>query len=320
VYFGVALQMPDCTPAQFRRSRSADAYVVPGLWADIDLATGHHAASQLPQTPQEALQFLADLPTRPSLLVHSGGGLYGYWLFREPYVITTEQERETIAHLSKQFAYTLVEAGKLKGWTLDAVGDLARVLRPPGTINHKYGTAVELIRDGPERYNLADFDWLLPLPEPARAEHQGQGIDGQPDLVTIAESYGTTLKRKSQTELMGTHPQHGSSTGSNCTVNQSKGLWHCWRHGTGGDALACIAVCEGLVPCEAAMPARCAGISLAASCRLPTSVFRRASSWTRNKGETAPRQGHSLATRLPAQSCPPRRRLMQAWLHRRHHF
>ena len=30
----------------------------------------------------------------------------------------------------------------------------------------------------------------------------------------------------------------------------SKGLWHCWRHGTGGDALGLIAVCEGLVPCE----------------------------------------------------------------------
>ena len=253
VYFGVVLQQPDCEPGQFKRSRSATAYSVPGLYADIDLAYGHHAASQLPTTDREALQFLADLPARPSVIIHSGGGFYGYWLFREPYMITTDHDRETIAHLSKQFAYTLVEAGKLHGWTLDAVGDLARVLRPPGTINHKYGTLVELIHEGHERYNPGDFDWLAPLPEPARAQYSGTSIAGQPDLVAIAAHYGTTVARKSQTELVGMHPQHGSSTGSNFNINQARGLWHCWRHGTGGDALALIAVCAGLLPCEAAI-------------------------------------------------------------------
>ena len=253
VYFGVVLQQPDCDPGQFRRSRRATAYSVPGLWFDLDLAYGQHAASQLPQTDREALQFLADLPARPSLIIFSGGGLYGYWLFKEPYLITTEADREAIAHLSRQFSYTLVEAGKLHGWTLDALGDLARVLRPPGTINHKYGTLVDLIHEGQERYNLMDFDWLVPLPEPARTEHNGTGIGGQPDLVTIAEHYGTTLERKSQTELAGAHPQHGSSTGNNFNVNQTKGLWHCWRHGTGGDALALIAICEGLLSCDHAI-------------------------------------------------------------------
>ena len=174
VYFGVVLQQPDCEPGQFKRSRSATAYSVPGLYADIDLAYGHHAASQLPTTDREALQFLADLPARPSVIIHSGGGLYAYWLFREPYMITTEHDRETIAHLSRQFAYTLVQAGKLHGWTLDAVGDLARVLRPPGTINHKYGNLVELIHEGHKHYNLTDFDWLIALPEPARTRWRHQ--------------------------------------------------------------------------------------------------------------------------------------------------
>ena len=45
-------------------------------------------------------------------------------------------------------------------------------------------------------------------------QHNGTGIAGQPDLATIAEHYGTTLERKSQTELVGAHPQHGSSTGN----------------------------------------------------------------------------------------------------------
>jgi P4 family phage/plasmid primase-like protien len=252
LYFGVVLQQPTATPGPWRRGTNATAYIVPGLWCDLDLAYGQHAASTLPATDAEALDFLSSLPAPPSLLVHSGGGLYGYWLFREPYRITTEAEHTRISHLSAQFAYTLVEAGTHRGWTLDAVGDLARVLRPPGTINHKYGKVVEVLHAADARDNPSDFDaWLLDLPEPVRTTHAGAGIPGQPDVVTVAEHYGTTLEPKSTTELAGAHPQHGSSTGDNFNVNTAKGLWRCWRHGTGGDALALIAVCEGLIPCEA---------------------------------------------------------------------
>src|SRR5262249_37660321 len=62
------------------------------------------------------------------------------------------------------------------------------------------------------------------------------------------------LEKKSATEQAGAHPAHGSSTGDNFSVNLDKGLWHCFRHTTGGDALSLIAVCEGLVACEAAKP------------------------------------------------------------------
>lgn len=223
---------------------------MPGLWFDLDLAYGQHAASALPATDAEALDFLSPLPTQPSLIIHSGGGMYGYWLFREPHIIATEAERETIAHLSEQFTHTLVMAGKQRGWTLDALGDLARVLRPPGTLNHKYGKPVKVLHESATRYNPSDFDWLLDLPTPARATHAGAAIAGQPGLVVISEHYGTALERKSQTELAGPHPQHGSSTGDNFNVNLSKGLWKCWRRGTGGDALALVAVCEGLLACE----------------------------------------------------------------------
>jgi hypothetical protein len=250
VYFSVALQHPACTPGAWHRGKNATAFLIPGLWFDLDLAYGQHAASTLPATDTEAVDFLGSLPAPPSLLVHSGGGLYGYWLFREPYLITSDTERETIIDLSRQFTYTLVTWGKERGWTLDALGDLARVLRPPGTINHKYGKHVALLHNGTERYNPSDLDWLLALPTSARTVHAGTTITGQPNLVAIAAHYGTSLARKSQAELAGAHPQHGSSTGDNFNVNVNKGLWHCWRHGTGGDALALIAVCEGLLACE----------------------------------------------------------------------
>jgi hypothetical protein len=250
VYFGVALQRPDCVPAAYHRSTNAGAYVVPGLWFDLDLAYGQHASSTLPMTDTEALDFLTSLPAPPSLIVHSGGGLYPLWLFKEPYRITTPAEHAVIKRLAEQFTHTVVMAGKQRGWTLDALGDLARVLRPPGSINYKYGTLVEIIHASGARYNPRDFDWLLDLPTSSKTTHAGAAIAGQPDLVAIAEHYGTAFERKSPTELAGAHPQHGSSTGDNFNVNLEKGVWHCWRHGTGGDALALIAVCEGFVSCE----------------------------------------------------------------------
>lgn len=75
VYFGVALQQPTCDPGEFKRSRNSTAYIVPGLWFDLDLAYGQHAASTLPQTDTEALDFLRSFPAAPSLIVHSGGGI-----------------------------------------------------------------------------------------------------------------------------------------------------------------------------------------------------------------------------------------------------
>jgi hypothetical protein len=149
------------------------------LWFDLDLAYGQHAASTLPATDREALDFLASLAAPPTLIVHSGGGLYGHWLFKEPYRITTPAEHDAIKQLSEQFTHTLVMAGKQRNWTLDALGDLARVLRPPGTINFKYGKLVEVLHEGGVRYNPSDFDWLLDLPIPARTTHAGTAMAGQ---------------------------------------------------------------------------------------------------------------------------------------------
>jgi hypothetical protein len=100
VYFGVALQRPERMPAPYHRSTIAGAYVVPGLWCDLDLAYGQHAASTLPATDAEALDFLSTLPAPPSLMLHSGGGMYGYWLFKEPPIITTSAELEASTQLS----------------------------------------------------------------------------------------------------------------------------------------------------------------------------------------------------------------------------
>jgi hypothetical protein len=259
VYFGVAIQHPSRQPNPFQRSQNASAYIMPGLYFDLDIASGAHAASALPATAEEALAFLHALPAPPSLVVHTGGGLHAYWLFDTPVWLHTEGDRATMQHLMRQCTHTLCQRGAALGWTLDALRDLARVLRPAGTVNHKYGTPVTILEEHTHRYTTADFGWLTPLPAPSVHHGNGHTVGAQPDLVAVVEAYGGTLTQKSEHELHGAHPQHGSSTGTNLDINSSEGLFHCWRHGTGGDAFSLIAVCAGLVACADLQPGALSG-------------------------------------------------------------
>jgi len=54
--------------------------------------------------------------------------------------------------------------------------------------------------------------------------------------------------------LRGPHPEHGSTTGKNFEVDLEKGVWHCYRCGTGGDALSLVALLEGLIECQDCLP------------------------------------------------------------------
>ena len=51
-------------------------------------------------------------------------------------------------------------------------------------------------------------------------------------------------------EYFGVHPIHGSTTGMNFFVNPLKNMWHCFRHNSGGDALALFSLLKGIRICE----------------------------------------------------------------------
>lgn len=65
--------------------------------------------------------------------------------------------------------------------------------------------------------------------------------------------YGLKLVQNNG-NLMGSHPVHGSETGQNFSVTPSKGVWCCFRHNTGGDAISLVAVREGIIRCEDSRP------------------------------------------------------------------
>jgi len=55
-------------------------------------------------------------------------------------------------------------------------------------------------------------------------------------------------------EKYGTHPFHGSSGGHNFWVNSQKGVWHCYRHNTGGGVFLLLAQKYKILDCSECIP------------------------------------------------------------------
>ena len=170
VYFGIGLSPKNYGPNN--RCKAKDVCVVPGLWADVDYAHELHQKNNLPPTKADAVSLIASsLPPhiQPTLAVHTGHGFHFYWLFKEPFVIETDQERVEIEDLSRRWQYTLKYYAACRGWELDSTFDLSRVFRLPGSLNRK-GTPVPVTCeqvDG-DRYNPEDFKQVLVDIDPAR--------------------------------------------------------------------------------------------------------------------------------------------------------
>ena len=148
------------------RGTAADVAYLPALWADLDVAgPGHSPPADglpLPPTRADALDAVATLPP-PSVVIDSGGGLQGWWLLDEPLAID-DGNRDEVAELSAGWGRALVVAGAAKGWHVDDVADLARILRPPGTVNRKPGRAPApvFIVPGEGCADLYDLGALVP--------------------------------------------------------------------------------------------------------------------------------------------------------------
>ncbi|MFI7468191.1 YfjI family protein [Nonomuraea sp. NPDC049646] len=177
-------------PRAGKRGEAPDSLAFPGFWADIDVAgPGHkytvcandcterhtHRKLPLPPTPEDGRRILeaAGLP-EPTMWVQSGGGWYPWHLLDEPVTITPANY-DDIDTLSKRWQL-IIEAGAHQlGWAYGTgVGDLARVLRIPGTINRKADLErrCRIIEASGITYSLDELATVLysidlPDPEPA---------------------------------------------------------------------------------------------------------------------------------------------------------
>jgi len=134
LYVGVGLAGQDYGPS--RRCKSEEIAGIVGLWADLDLRSEAHPKATLPASVEQALSILPpEFP--PSIVVHTGNGVHVWWLFREPWIFSTEDDRRLAATLVGQWHTLLRDNASQQGWTYERLADLARVLRIPGTTNSK---------------------------------------------------------------------------------------------------------------------------------------------------------------------------------------
>ncbi len=160
-YFGCCLSPKD--NGEYKRCTAANAAASPGFWCDIDYSDGTaaHKAKNLPFPPSEesAHKIIDAVGTKPTMIVHSGHGLQAYWLFESLLIFADAKQRKDFAQRSQAFQERLIAIGASFGWHVDSVGDLARILRLPGTINAKADCPEVpcrlLVADGP-RIQSAD--------------------------------------------------------------------------------------------------------------------------------------------------------------------
>lgn len=178
LYFGVATRR---TRDSGKRENCSLLHV---LFVDIDFKV----------TPEpEARAKLQRFPLKPSIIVNSGGGLHVYYLLWEPLDLQTEAAKAR--SLLRRLALTL--GGDLSS------AELARVLRPPHTLNHKfeYETPRRVLIEvfNPDlRYNPSDLEDVLPA-EP-EATTNGNGHEQRADWLTLlqgapnGERYGVATR------------------------------------------------------------------------------------------------------------------------------
>lgn len=162
LYFGVHPSKVQKGPRN--RTENTDIEAINCLYSDFD-------AKDFNNDKEVILDHIDDLELPPTVVVDSGGGYHVYWLFNEPVMLLTSELRATFSALQKRWAK---EVGGDKG-----VNDLARVLRLPGTLNHKpeYEDGprqVEILEvDYDQLYCVEDFEEILGLPEePAESEER----------------------------------------------------------------------------------------------------------------------------------------------------
>jgi hypothetical protein len=86
----------------------------------------------------------------PSAVVDSGGGLHGYWLLHEPFVLDSDDRRAAVEIIQRLWVQAIGADA--------AVHDLVRILRIPGTLNFKYDPP------RPVQFLSCDLDRTYALP------------------------------------------------------------------------------------------------------------------------------------------------------------
>jgi hypothetical protein len=119
-------------------------------------------------------------------VVSSGHGLHAYWLLKEPFIIGTEQDMLEAQGLLRGWNAYINARAAARGWRFDSVGELARVLRVPGTLNHKTQPPreVRVVKKTGAGYDIEEIHgWCVDTAnENAAVRHSRNGFTPPPEI------------------------------------------------------------------------------------------------------------------------------------------
>ena len=129
VWFNVGLQ----PTVPRRRGGAKTVLAIPGVWCDIDIEG--KVNKKRPETIEACIQIVRAMPVQPNVIVNTGHGVHCHWLFdRLAHVANCEVKLSALTVAWGRYVSTFAWLGYDD---IDKVGDLARMLRPPGTTNCK---------------------------------------------------------------------------------------------------------------------------------------------------------------------------------------
>lgn len=175
---------------------------------------------------------------------HGGTSKYLYLFNLKGLLINYERESKIL--LAKKIVSE--EAQRFLDWS-----NLSKTLIPIIGRPHwkpKYNGAIHKIIDGkfPQEHDndirRLELDWREEINKKSQG---GQYLEFEgKKLVDLID---TTSFKKNGNKLQGSHPIHGSTTGSNFCMDTTRDIWFCFRHANGGGILQYIAMKEGLIGC-----------------------------------------------------------------------
>ena len=168
VYFGLGLG-PDGQADHHKRFKVSDVKAITALWLDADYGL-HDSGKKYPETSDDALALIRQIFLQPSLIVDSGGGFHVYWLLKEPWEFSDDDDKKSAQRLVSAWQNMIQSIWRKAGFTIDSTKDLARVLRVPGTMNYKYGKEVQVFSKSEYKYDPSDFEQFINTADEAQID------------------------------------------------------------------------------------------------------------------------------------------------------
>lgn len=169
------------------------------LWADLDAKGEHTSKSRMDQ--------IEGLTCPPSMLVWSGGGYHPYWLLKEP--TQGSEDLDRAERVMKRIA---------EGLDGDAVYDRSRILRVPGTFNHKQDEPrpVKLINHNPEqRYTLEQLEEMCEsFPKSGKDTKKGKPHSGTVPKDVLKDPVNENKRNVTLTSVAGSLRDRGLDEGT----------------------------------------------------------------------------------------------------------